>query len=88
LWAVAAQLPGNEVVVAYRDDLGRVEALLERVVGEVAELRAVSAGGAVQYPAGAGGGDFGLAGCHRVTGPASGVAVLICARSKIDVWPV
>ena len=45
---MAAQLPGNEVVVAYRDDLGRVEALLERVVREVAELRAVSAGGAVR----------------------------------------
>jgi hypothetical protein len=63
LWALAGVLPDDEVVVAYRDDAGRIEALRYRVVGEVAELRAVSAGGVVQYPAGAGGGDFGLAGC-------------------------
>jgi hypothetical protein len=53
----------GDIVVADRDHAERVEALLERVVGEVAELRAMSAGGVVQYPAGAGGGDFGLAGC-------------------------
>jgi hypothetical protein len=52
LWALAGVLPDDEVVVAYRDDAGRVEALRYRVVGEVAELRAVSAGGVMQYPAG------------------------------------
>jgi hypothetical protein len=53
----------GDIVVADRDDAGRVEALRYRVVGEVAELRAVSAGGVVQYPLGAGGGDFSPASC-------------------------
>ncbi len=63
LWALAGQLSDDEVVVAYRDDAGRVEALRYRVIGEVAELRAVRAGGVVQYPAGAAGGSFGPASC-------------------------
>jgi len=63
LWALAGVVTADEIVVAYRDDTGRVEALRYRVVGEVAELRAVSAGGVVQYPVGAAGGDFSPASC-------------------------
>jgi hypothetical protein len=77
---VSEVLGMDDIVVADRDHAERVEALLERVVGEVAELPTVSAGGAVQYPAGAGGVTSGWPAAHRVTGPASGVAVLICAR--------
>jgi len=53
----------GDIVVADRDHAERVEALLERVVGEVAELRAVRAGGVMRYPPGVGGSDFRPASC-------------------------
>jgi hypothetical protein len=95
LWALAGVLPDDEVVVAYRDDAGRVEALRYRVVGEVAELRAVSAGGVVQYPLGAGGGDFSPASCPPGTWPCRerrccrvhvGAALGCCWSAACD-WP-
>jgi hypothetical protein len=96
LWALAGVLPDDEVVVAYRDSKGRVEALLERVVREVAELRAVSAGGVVQYPAGAGRGDFSPASCPPGTWPCRerrccqvnvGAALRCCAAGTFCAWP-
>jgi hypothetical protein len=95
LWALAGVLPDDEVVVAYRDDAGRIEALRYRVVGEVAELRAVSAGGVMQYPAGAGGGDFSPASCPPGTWPCRERrccrvdvrAALGCCWSAACDWP-
>jgi len=52
------------VITARQGDSARREGMLRsRVVGEVAEERAVRAGEVVQYPAGVGGGDFRSASC-------------------------